>query len=274
MALPEKQLPIGITPTEFQSTPDLGLDSPEPKREPSRDVRLFHRTEVKLLPQILTQGLRPEGNIINKRFYGFTTQLLDAFAPDEFKAIGLLRKNTVFAWHIASGNLRPLTAKTITLAFEVERSRVFIGDYSVSENVVHGLDAVFSAAIEEELERSSIPRLNKKTKKQIGARLWQSLLEEDIIQKLALELPNRYAANIEEFVEGLKEKMRRYGEQFARAYWATVIPFDEFERRYRLDQQSWKWVKYDDPEGYNIPEAMVIGSIEGKKIEVVQKTHN
>lgn len=262
-----------MSKSELQINPFSESEQPGLEKEPPETVRLFHRTKIKWLPQILREGLRPSRNGIYERGYGFTTQLMDEFAPDEFKAIGLLRSNSVFAWHIAPGNMEPLTAKTITLSFEVRKSRVFIGDYVTSGNMIHGLGVVFQVAFEEELDQSRLPKLKKKTKKQTEDALWMKLFEEDIAQELLPELPARYSGDVETFVASLREKMRRYGRQMANAYWKTVMPFEEFDRRYRLDPESGKWVRYKNPVGYNAPEIMVVGMIDAKKIEVIPKSN-
>lgn len=244
----------------------------ETKTEPIETLRLSHRTEVKLLPQILTQGLHPEGNTTNRRFYGFVTRLIDDYAPEENKAIGLLRANCVFAWHLAPVYLKPLGARDVTVRFEVDRSRAYIGDFNRSGEVVHGLDSVYTVAFQEELRKSGLPSLNAKARSQLERKLWQDLFKDEVEQEILSELPERFLGNRHAFLLSLQKKMRGYGKQVASIYWGAVIQFADFERHFRLDPGTGLWTRYGSSHYYGAPEVMVIGSITPEKIEVVQKS--
>jgi len=243
-----------------------GVLESSPSAENTVDqVRLYHRTKIKRIREIMRHGLLPGQGYVGH--YGISDYLLDRFAPEQFKEIGLLRKNVIFAWYVARDEIGPLAGKRTTVSVDVQKARVFISDHHKSGVAIDGISAIYHAAFVEELQASNVS-LKSRVQERSSRILSERLFEEDAVLKVFEGSPEKIRTAMQEMVSRLRAKMLRIGKPLAEAYWENIVPFSEFERDYRPNIANNR-VSPNNKLVFYYPEAMIIGAVNPHQLEVI-----
>lgn len=242
----------------------------ELKETLDKSVRVYHATKTRYLTTImLRDGLIPGVNY-DRAFYGIGQDVIDMFAPRDLRRQGVLRRNVVYARLSADEAFDGTNRKNAVLAFDINPSRVYVGDEAAVPVSAAWNLCLAEPCVEAEnlLRKPDWTEVQPTTLSELFA---AHFLEEDFLDQILsrfVQNPTQTLENqLTEIIHRGHQNINTAGRRVAMRYWRKVVPYEQFQNDFGYNPKIKAWVSCTRPliRIYQ-PEALIVGSVAPESI--------